>query len=60
MFSVIIPALSEEACIAQTLQSIPSDVEPIEVIVADGGSVNATRGLAVTGHLDGPARVSAT
>lgn len=46
MFSVIIPALNEEACISRTLQSIPDDDKPVEVIVADGGSCDATRRLA--------------
>ena len=48
MFSVIIPALNEAACIAQTLQAIPSDVEPVELIVVDGGSTDRTCELAAS------------
>ncbi len=46
MFSVVLPALNEAACIVQTLRSIPPDEAPVEVIVADGGSIDATRQLA--------------
>lgn len=43
MFSVIIPTLNEASLIEETLESVPPDEEPVEVIVADGGSVDATR-----------------
>lgn len=43
--SVIIPALNEAEVIARTLQSIPPE-EGIEVIVADGGSLDDTVSVA--------------
>lgn len=43
--SVIIPALNEADCIGQTLASLQPDQET-EVIVVDGGSQDATAGLA--------------
>lgn len=39
--SVIVPTLHEEACLERTLQAIRS-MNPWEVIVADGGSADAT------------------
>lgn len=51
MFSVIIPALNEESCISQTLRSIADDEDTVEVIVADGGSLDAARYLRRTGRL---------
>lgn len=41
--SIIIPTLNEEGRLAATLSALPDDVE---VIVADGGSKDATRALA--------------
>jgi len=43
--SVIIPTLNEEACLAETLNLLRTH-RPHEVIVADGGSSDATRRLA--------------
>lgn len=43
MFSVIIPTLNEEAYILDTLRSVPADKEPVELIVADGGSSDGTK-----------------
>jgi rSAM/selenodomain-associated transferase 2 len=40
--SVIIPALNEESCIADTLASVRR-ARPHEIIVVDGGSTDATR-----------------
>lgn len=41
--SVIIPALNEEACIERTLTRVHEQTGPLEVIVVDGGSKDATR-----------------
>lgn len=43
--SVIIPTLNEAGCIGQTLEKLWQD-PPAEVIVADGGSADATREIA--------------
>ncbi|MEM1303631.1 MAG: TIGR04283 family arsenosugar biosynthesis glycosyltransferase [Planctomycetota bacterium] len=43
--SVVIPTLDEQACIARCVESALR-LGAIEVVVADGGSVDATRGLA--------------
>ena len=43
--SVIIPALNEEACLAETLRSLRAE-QPREIIVVDGGSSDATCELA--------------
>jgi rSAM/selenodomain-associated transferase 2 len=44
--SVIIPALDEEAELPATLASVSDQSGPFEVIVADGGSMDATREIA--------------
>lgn len=49
--SVIIPALDEEAELAGAIASARTSPEVCEVIVVDGGSVDATRDLA-TAHAD--------
>lgn len=41
--SVIIPALNEQACIGRTLARVHEQTGPLEVIVVDGGSEDATR-----------------
>lgn len=43
--SVIIPALNEAACLAETLRSVRAE-NPREILVVDGGSTDATRELA--------------
>lgn len=43
--SIIIPALNEETCLAQTLRSVRSE-NPHEIVVVDGGSSDATCELA--------------
>jgi rSAM/selenodomain-associated transferase 2 len=43
--SVIIPTLNEESCLAQTLRALRQQ-GPCEIIVADGGSSDGTRGAA--------------
>ncbi len=43
--SIIIPTLNEESCLAQTLESV-RQLRPHEIIVVDGGSSDATLGLA--------------
>jgi rSAM/selenodomain-associated transferase 2 len=43
--SIIIPTLNEESCLAETLRSLRQQ-RPHEIIVADGGSTDATRQLA--------------
>jgi rSAM/selenodomain-associated transferase 2 len=43
--SIIIPTLNEENCVAETLRSLRRQ-HPQEIIVADGGSTDATRDLA--------------
>jgi rSAM/selenodomain-associated transferase 2 len=43
--SVIIPTLNEESCVAETLKSLRRQ-NPQEIIVADGGSTDATRKIA--------------
>lgn len=45
--SVIIPTLNEEACLERTLQAVRA-LNPWEVIVADGGSADATVTIAST------------
>src|SRR4051812_27355635 len=45
--SVIVPTLNEEACLERTLQAIHA-LNPWEVIVADGGSADATVTIAST------------
>ncbi len=45
--SVIIPALNEAACIGDTLKSVKSGCN-VEIIVADGGSTDATSTIAKT------------
>ncbi|KAL3139074.1 hypothetical protein ABBQ32_005871 [Trebouxia sp. C0010 RCD-2024] len=45
--SIIIPALNEEKCIADTLQIVQAlDPSPHEVIVVDGGSTDRTKAIA--------------
>lgn len=44
--SVVIPALNEEPVIGRTLEALALSGELAEVIVADGGSADATKGLA--------------
>lgn len=44
--SVVIPALDEEAELPATLASVSDQSGPFEVIVADGGSMDATREIA--------------
>ncbi len=43
--SVIIPTLNEQTCLAETLRSVRAE-RPHEILVADGGSTDATRALA--------------
>jgi rSAM/selenodomain-associated transferase 2 len=43
--SVIIPTLNEQACLAETLRSVRAE-RPHEILVADGGSTDATREIA--------------
>lgn len=50
--SVIVPAYNEEACIAATVRSVARSDHPIEVIVVDDGSTDAT--AEVVGALDLP------
>ena len=45
--SVVIPALGEEATIQAAITSARATLEPCEVIVADGGSADGTRELAL-------------
>lgn len=45
--SVVIPALGEQATIEAAITSARATLEPCEVIVADGGSADRTRELAV-------------
>jgi len=45
--SVVIPALEEEATIQAAIASARTTLEPCEVIVADGGSADGTRELAL-------------
>jgi rSAM/selenodomain-associated transferase 2 len=44
--SIIVPALNEEACIAETLRSLRQLEGEKEIIVIDGGSSDETRSLA--------------
>ena len=44
--SIIIPALNEAACIERTLKSLQHQARPFEIIVADGGSGDATATIA--------------
>ena len=44
--SVIIPTLNEASCLAETLHSVGAE-RPHEIIVADGGSTDATRAAAI-------------
>ncbi|MEO0923251.1 MAG: glycosyltransferase family 2 protein [Pseudomonadota bacterium] len=44
--SVIIPTLNEEACLPSLLSALGGDEFVAEVIICDGGSVDATRALA--------------
>src|SRR5262249_57886270 len=48
--SVIIPTLNEENCVAETIHSVRAQA-PHEVIVADGGSTDATRTAAAGADL---------
>ncbi len=48
--SVIVPALNEEACIADTVRSVRSQ-RPHQIIVVDGGSHDATREKAAKADL---------
>ena len=45
--SVIIPTLNEAACLADAVRSVRAQ-GPAEIIVADGGSSDATRAAAAT------------
>jgi rSAM/selenodomain-associated transferase 2 len=47
-FSVIIPTLNEENCLAATLRSL-GDHHPHQVLVVDGGSTDATCSIAESG-----------
>ena len=49
-FSVVIPALNEEAALGETLASVRAEA-PHEIIVVDGGSSDATRSVAAA-HAD--------
>ena len=50
--SIVIPALEEAAVIGRTLESLaPLRARGHEVIVADGGSADATRALALLERL---------
>src|SRR5258708_5288507 len=53
--SIIVPALNEEGCIAETLENLRAQ-NPHEIIVVDGGSTDATRERARTADrvLQGP------
>lgn len=46
MISVVIPAYNEERALAQTLERLLSQPGEFEVILVDGGSVDATRHIA--------------
>jgi rSAM/selenodomain-associated transferase 2 len=48
--SVIIPTLNEQACLAETLRSVRAE-RPLEILVADGGSNDATRAIAADADL---------
>ena len=54
MISIVMPTLNEERALPETLESIETQQGPIEVIVADGGSEDATveivRSFSMTGH----------
>ncbi len=54
-FSVIIPTLNEESCLAKTLHNLREQL-PYEILVVDGGSTDATRAIAREGArlLSGP------
>ena len=45
--SVVIPALGEQATIEAAIASARATLDPCEVIVADGGSADRTRDVAV-------------
>ncbi len=45
--SVVIPTLNEEACLRDTLLAVRR-MQPLEIIVADGGSTDQTRSAAAT------------
>jgi len=47
MISVVIPTLDEQATIEAAIASAQATLDPCEVIVADGGSTDRTRELAV-------------
>lgn len=47
LVSVIIPVLNEQDALPQTLASISLQEEPVEVVVVDGGSGDASRAIAV-------------
>ncbi|MGP3947929.1 bifunctional polysaccharide deacetylase/glycosyltransferase family 2 protein [Streptomyces sp. 7N604] len=46
--SVVIPAFNEELCIATTLRSLSAGRHPVEIIVVDDGSTDATAGIAAS------------
>ncbi|HYT90107.1 MAG TPA: TIGR04283 family arsenosugar biosynthesis glycosyltransferase [Gemmataceae bacterium] len=48
--SVIIPTLNEESCLAETLRSVRTE-RPQQIIVADGGSTDATSSAAAEADL---------
>jgi rSAM/selenodomain-associated transferase 2 len=48
--SVIIPTLNEQACLAETLRCVRAE-RPHEILVADGGSTDATREAAAGADL---------
>ncbi len=54
MISIVIPALNEESALPATLESVAAQNGPLEAIVVDGGSDDATvqivRSFAATGH----------
>jgi glycosyltransferase involved in cell wall biosynthesis len=49
MISIVIPALDEERALPGTLARVFEQTGAFEVIVVDGGSTDATRGIA-RGH----------
>ncbi len=48
MVSIIVPALNEEACVADTLRALMALQGEKEIIVADGGSTDATTAIAAS------------
>ena len=46
MLSIVIPAYQAEARIGETLAALQTGTGPLEIVVADGGSTDATRSVA--------------